>query len=679
MPDEPLNRSAGQRPPDPPAGDDAEAQRRRIEALLHDPKARAAAAKAGPHGPVADPLTDTDEAGKAALQRRIMEIIPDDPLAEQTAEEKIDEYERRKRAVAQDGPDPAPKPGDAKRERGKTPTVHDAPPRHIEALRARLIAERKPVHDDDSLASEVRYEWFLRKLDDPSTPHTVAALTCPENRIPTLADLPDNLTNAPESVHDALAADLSAVIADALEHGLVGHVLDPGVFGRRDAMTESVLDLATAWRWEPRHGAIVAIATLGAAPPTPSVPLTGVRLRLYSGGLEATFSLAAIIAAYELIPAGTRRHPLAALLGYIQRKMAAANADQARIEVLEHRNARYTKGASLLDAATLAAVEVDGAPVATATPAMEQRRVVAPAQGELFAAPRRIAGRPTGDMVFEALSQAHLTGDERSYLRNDLRFFGRLVFALWRCTVQIADGEGSRLLTGADTPGGRQQWRLVVLHARYLSYRDISLFDAELGPDTALFGPARWWQRRQAGGPGHWVLTGGLFRRSAIGATERRGGGPRRLAGAIAIIDGLEAVLVYGNYSVPIRPGGSGPELFVPWHGVLRQAGEPVSPDTPMRSAPGYRYGRRVEALDRFVVPQGGATEAPAGDSVEIVKIVSGNGRNQHGGNRETGIVVRLSARYLEARQRVDPSLAKRVGTTPNEEVWSRLQVSDLL
>ena len=524
--------------------------------------------------------------------------------------------------------------------------------------------------DEPAILREMARATWAKEHDDDE---------CPPKEIPARGDLENTLLRAPESVHAELAACRPPPLR--LTGTLVGGGLDGHLEG------------------SPRIGppsteTPPAPAPAAPAPepePQPQETVTA-RWIVDGGNLLAEYRLhygdrlvsvwratvEEVHAWWCAMPKGSR-HPIALLVAWWQRWKAAVDPASGRFEVLEHRDKRYTRSTSLLDLATLAAVEVDGEPISTATPTtgLRQRRVVGDAPDELFPAPRRLAGEATGDMVFDALSTVALTGDERAFLRNDLRRLGRLVFALWRCTVSFTDGEGSHLLTGADTPNGRQRWRLAVRHARYLSYGDIDLFDAELGPDTALFGPARWWQRRQAGGPVHWVLTGGLFRRSFQHASRRRGN-EQQLRGLIATLDGLEAAMVHGDYSIPIRPGGPGPEVFVSWRGVIGLSGEPINPDTAKQSTPGRRYDRRVDALiANHLVPEGGGA-APAGDTVEVVRVVSGNGRNQYR-TRETGLMVRLSARYIEARLRVDKALAQRAGEKPEAAVWSRHQVSDLL
>ena len=94
------------------------------------------------------------------------------------------------------------------------------------------------------------------------------------------------------------------------------------------------------------------------------------------------------------------------------------------------------------------------------------------------------------------------------------------------------------------------------------------------------------------------------------------------------------------------------------WHDMLRASGEAVpDDDARKRKAAERRYCRRVEALEtaRYLAPQAGRGEAPAGDSVEIVKIVRG------ARHRPAGLVIRASARFVEAQRRAEAQEWERI------------------
>ena len=92
----------------------------------------------------------------------------------------------------------------------------------------------------------------------------------------------------------------------------------------------------------------------------------------------------------------------------------------------------------------------------------------------------------------------------------------------------------------------------------------------------------------------------------------------------------------------------TGPMLIDEPTGAL--AGEPVPADAEPKSVWGRRYRRRVEALTEagpssYRVPARCGV-APAGDTVEIVRVVNGRGHGQ-----VAGLWIRASARFCAAYQ----------------------------
>ena len=116
----------------------------------------------------------------------------------------------------------------------------------------------------------------------------------------------------------------------------------------------------------------------------------------------------------------------------------------------------------------------------------------------------------------------------------------------------------------------------------------------------------------------------------------------------------IEAALTWGptagrgpggrlpDYLKPVRKGGPGPEVFIPWRNVLRLAGE-RAPDGDASSYLRVRYKRRIDAMRAAGLLVGGQA-APAGDTVEIVRVVDGRGKG-----RSSGIIVRATDRFVEA------------------------------
>ena len=307
-------------------------------------------------------------------------------------------------------------------------------------------------------------------------------------------------------------------------------------------------------------------------------------------------------------------------------------------------------GVVALASATLEAVSIDGEPLATAQPDTSGRRrvwKVAPvAQGELFPAPRSLAGNATAGVLFEAVAEMALGGDERSPLRADLMRLALAGAALTR-SITLSTTQGAILIAGTNTPANRARFNRAMWGARNLRFEAEPqiywpMLDAEPGP-TNRIGPARWWLD-QSFGMRAWRLSGGLFRPATKwGAIERT-------------IAGIEGALTWGasagkgrdgripNNVRSVRKGGPGPDVFVPWWKVLRLAGEPCGPDDDPKGTKGVRYRARIEALRKagYFTAGGGAT-ATAGDTVEITQRVRGSR------NRPAGLMVRTSARFCAA------------------------------
>ena len=97
-----------------------------------------------------------------------------------------------------------------------------------------------------------------------------------------------------------------------------------------------------------------------------------------------------------------------------------------------------------------------------------------------------------------------------------------------------------------------------------------------------------------------------------------------------------------------VRRGGPGAPVTVAWHHLLRLSGEHVTPemlaDPAKRDTLNRRFNRRIDALEAagYKVGKDGPA-APAGDTIEIVKVVKG------GRHHEACIVVRATARFCAA------------------------------
>ena len=303
--------------------------------------------------------------------------------------------------------------------------------------------------------------------------------------------------------------------------------------------------------------------------------------------------------------------------------------------------------------AVIEAVAVDGEPLVTAQPGVlsRQRYRVAPvAQGELFGGPKTLDRHAVGGALLGAVATAPLSGDGRSPIRADVTRLGNIAFALTG-PVKLSDSEGAILVGGADTPANRRRfnaamWVLRTLFIEVIPGMPWALADAEPGPVNRL-GIARWMRDRTAA----YHLTGALFRPATKwGSLERT-------------IAGIEGALAWGPTAGkgkgaripdrlrPVRRGGPGDEVFIPWWQVLRLAGEPVAPDAPRR-ADLNRWDARANLIEAagYFLPDGVnplQAQAQVGDTIEAVRRIGGRGRGA-----EAGLIVRASARWCAAHER---------------------------
>lgn len=343
------------------------------------------------------------------------------------------------------------------------------------------------------------------------------------------------------------------------------------------------------------------------------------------------------------------------------------------------------RAAAMLQLATLAVVEVDGAPFASDVPlrpgTLQRYEVVRFVEQRdldpiLQPHPKTIQGRATAGALVEALANLDLTGDERSKLRGDILRLGEIAYALTR-TVHISEADGAILLSGRNTPAARRRFNRALWGLRALRVQAgedgvfYALADAEPGLVNAL-GPPRWWslamseQKRMGRGrkrkpsdkPLAYRLSGGVFRRLSFGRARHGGRGPE--AGASGhlgkTIAGIEAALTWGRtpgrgkdartpgYVTPLQTGRHGEDLFFPAWQILRVSGENVTPDS-MDNTAQQRYRRRAQSLRDagYFLERKGQAAADAGDTIEIVE--------QRKGSKiqEPGLVVRATARFCHA------------------------------
>ena len=353
--------------------------------------------------------------------------------------------------------------------------------------------------------------------------------------------------------------------------------------------------------------------------------------------------------------------------------------------VQEGRSMPLARAPALLALAStpLQVVEVDGAPVASPStiPMVFYQSTTRPGKGVLWPAPRTIGGVDASCPVLSTLAGYPLETDERSPLRSDVYRIVVLAHALSGPT-SIPASNGVRWLTGGQvTRAARRRFWDAMAVADSLritvnpdthEWRRLAIADPYDG-GVRLSPPE--WIRLKGQDTGGFRLTGALWRPAVIAPRFGRGArGAGVWGGLHRTLAGIESALAYGPtagrgegarmsvYLTPQRPGGPGLEVFIPWHLLLTLSGEHVPHEVDGKGTAGRRYRRRVEDLADlgYFVTGGGAQ---AGDTVEIVKKVSGGGRGS-----QAGVVVRASDRFVEACLRAQ-----------NLKTWQAIPASALL
>ena len=397
--------------------------------------------------------------------------------------------------------------------------------------------------------------------------------------------------------------------------------------------------------WEPRHDMLLTKLTI-------------------NGEIETVVSWWEIS---EILPLFVARKDGLSALALIYGRMARPVEERHLIAVTDRAESiTLLRQPAVVTVATLSdleAVAVDGEPFVTKGPdagllAHYRARPRTKQRGLPFAGPRRMDNHLIGSPVVRALQSFPLTGDERSPIRGDTLRLAVLGYAA--TGPMLIDEPTGALLFGANTEANRKRFWEAAQVYHHLQLTDpktgryVTLGHAPADGRMVSLGAPWWWHGK---GEGHrWSLTGRLLgprfdnNRGSGGAAGFQSGLNRTLAG-------LESALSYSRPAGkgkhgrtpdllrPVHKGGPGPDTFIPWRAMLSLAGEPVPADAKSESVWGRRYRRRVDALIESgyqVTALSGV--APAGDTVEIVRVVDGRG---HG--HDAGLKIRATARFCAA------------------------------
>ena len=542
-----------------------------------------------------------------------------------------------------------------------------------DALRDRLIAERLTTRTAAEVVPAVaRVEYFNRQ--QAAGKSTVADLTCPDKRIPTQEHLAAWVA---ESVTETAQTESAALLT----------ALVPSDW--RDAGAEA--------------GTIITTAELleGGAKGPPRVTRVPDRVDMAQGqryllvaGLTARSMATDAPALYaDLIAHAHRRwcdaggrHPLAPLVDAWQRR--PSELDGATVTATRHDRAdggmiRRPRLMSTVprvawrhdpdgDVPLVTGAVVDGEPMAAERPdtadlfpvhKRRTRRKFKPGEQTVLPLP----AVPTIPHDLRLVALADLAGDPA--LQGDVLALLAFAWAADRPLVLTARDGAALLARGRDGKARAPHSKLDVARFWEAAAALRALFAWDDGPggtgawanlatvyvprvnpvDRVTIGPPEW---SKAPG-GKWTLTA----EASAASIARAVSGKQGMAGRI--ITGIEYRLASGYTGRPgtvapdlraadrRRKASAGPVVEIDWRTCMQLAGDWWNATDPAADkAALVRFNRAVATLKQrgYFVPDGNPrTEAPAGDSVEIV------GRVRPASGRAGGLLVRASARFVEA------------------------------
>ena len=247
------------------------------------------------------------------------------------------------------------------------------------------------------------------------------------------------------------------------------------------------------------------------------------------------------------------------------------------------------------------AIAIDGEPIASMLPInySDKKILQLPKysdQMRLWPGPQTIDERATTDAIITALADMPLYGDERNPARADMYLVAMLAYALTGHAI-IDERDGARFLAGSDSDAAIRRFYNAIawtdairLIASLKTGRWYKLVEASGHPQKHFaYLSAPWWWRESGGtGNGGYRLVGGLWRNRLLTAGKQnkknRGTDKGYWRVLQRTLSGLEALLTWGpsagkgrdgrlpSYLKPDKPGGPGPEVFIPWgHGTTRR------------------------------------------------------------------------------------------------------------
>ena len=368
------------------------------------------------------------------------------------------------------------------------------------------------------------------------------------------------------------------------------------------------------------------------------------------------------------------RHPFAPLLeAWLLRqyeiKQRPENAKVLTINGLA-RTPNHMKTAALAQWGTIPdahIIEVDGEPVSSPYHYRPKR----PLNSDPNSLALKIPGtRAAMDLRLALLRdiEQHAHIDRRSPLPNDTLYFMTLSAALIHPLIIHVDDVGAMMAShfsaSGATPKKKKSWRDRAWSAIAWSSMDIKLPSGHWMPIVRVDrggdlpeGMIRIWPYEWPKGTTKgFRLTGALT--GQITRYDRRGSFPRLIAG-------IEDYIGSSNHlRQPVRPGGPGqPSEVITYPALLARAGFHFDlTDKKDYNATASLWSRLQNKIEENGYRLSSLrTEAEAGDTVEIVDIVKGQPKSGGMG----GLIVRASARYIEAHERFKRKRSKALDAVP--------------